>query len=624
MKKHLVFITILFYSVIQSQEIEFNVFNTSINSKYAELGTKYFGPSKLIFATSKKNENDGAFKKNRRKNNRQLFLDLYVGVITKNGDIIQSNKFYNETDNKFFESDVAFTSDLKTVYFTWNNYYNVDNRRDSTNWKTLRIVKANIDENFQIHNVHQLPINSDKFSNKNPVLNKDETKLFFVSNRDTKKGETDIYVVDILKNNTYGVPKKLNAKINSEASEIFPFIDENNTLYFASNGHKGFGGFDIFKVNLNNELSEIEPLPTPINSSFDDFAFIVNNTSKSGFFTSNRPQSKGDVDIYAFNYNELEIEIEEPPCEQLITGTIIDSESNKLLNNIQVFLYNDSQIVEAIELNNSEEFSFKLECEKNYKIVAKKNGYLPNEIEFSTNNTNLTNLKKQLLLTPIKCRNIVSGKILNSKTNLPLSNAIVSLFKNDSLISNIPINNSAEFKVQIDCESNYKLSAKLNNFKKDSVLLVTTKENHKIFYKILRLKEIEKVEKDIEFVTVRKQKMVKTNPIYFDLDKSNIRPDAAIELSKVVDVLKKYPTIKIEVKAHTDSRAPDSYNYKLSNSRAKSTIDYIISQGIDSERIFGKGYGETQLINKCSNGVKCTETEHQLNRRTEFIVIDKE
>ena len=122
---------------------------------------------------------------------------------------------------------------------------------------------------------------------------------------------------------------------------------------------------------------------------------------------------------------------------------------------------------------------------------------------------------------------------------------------------------------------------------------------------------------------VRNNKMAKTKPIYFDLNQDAIRPDAAIELTKVVDLMNKYPSMKIEIKSHTDSRAPDNYNLDLTNKRAESSINYIISKGIDSKRISGRGYGETELLNKCSNGVKCTDAEHEQNRRMEFIVIEE-
>jgi outer membrane protein OmpA-like peptidoglycan-associated protein len=126
-----------------------------------------------------------------------------------------------------------------------------------------------------------------------------------------------------------------------------------------------------------------------------------------------------------------------------------------------------------------------------------------------------------------------------------------------------------------------------------------------------------------EFITEKGVMLIKTNPIYFDLNKSDIREDAAIELNKVVKIMEDNPTIKIELNSHTDSRAPDGYNMRLSNDRAKSSINYIISQGINPARLSGKGYGETRLVNKCSNGVKCTNSQHEENRRTEFIVINE-
>ena len=114
-----------------------------------------------------------------------------------------------------------------------------------------------------------------------------------------------------------------------------------------------------------------------------------------------------------------------------------------------------------------------------------------------------------------------------------------------------------------------------------------------------------------------------TEFVYFDFDKSNIRPDAAKELDKVVQVMNEYPQLLIEAGSHTDSRGKDKYNMDLSERRAKSTVDYIVSRGISLDRITYKGYGETQLVNNCTNGVKCSREEHQLNRRTEFKIANE-
>ena len=248
-------IFIFFVTFLSAQEKEIEIFNTSINSSYAEFGITYFNSNTVIFASSKKVESDKNFSKSRRETNRQLFLDLYQGIVSENGDIIETGKFSNELDSKFFESDISFTPDGKTIYFTWNNFYNTQSRKDSAKWKSLQLMKASINERFEISNIRHLPFNSEAYSVRYPEVSKDGKQLFFASDMPNGFGGTDIYVVDIFSNDTYSKPKNLGKTINTKEDEIFPFIDNNNTLYFASNGHKGMGGFDIFKSILDNDLN---------------------------------------------------------------------------------------------------------------------------------------------------------------------------------------------------------------------------------------------------------------------------------------------------------------------------------------------------------------------------------
>ena len=109
--------------------------------------------------------------------------------------------------------------------------------------------------------------------------------------------------------------------------------------------------------------------------------------------------------------------------------------------------------------------------------------------------------------------------------------------------------------------------------------------------------------------------------IYYDLDKYFIRPDAAVELNKLVSTMIKYPNLKIELRSHTDSRGSDSYNMRLSDNRAKAAVEYLVSKGIDASRMVAKGYGESILTNQCRNGINCSNQEHQANRRTEFKIL---
>lgn len=523
MKYFTTFILLLFINTLFSQSIDYTIINTSINSKNAELGVTYLNDSMVLFASSKKREDDEVFKKDRRKNNRQLFLELYHGLIGENGDIIQAERFSNEMNNKFFESDISFTPDFKTIYFTWNNFYDIQTRKDSARWNPLYLFKASIDKNFKLSNILPLTFNSKNYSVRSPEVSKDGKQLYFVSDMPNGYGNFDIYVATIFSNGSHSSPKNLGPNINTEFDELYPFIDQNKTLYFSSYGHKGLGRLDIFKSEfIEGDFKKSENLQAPINSKYDDFSLVINSGTNSGYFTSNRKGGVGDVDIYAFKPKG------EIKCTKEITGIIIEKETKKPIDSVLVSLYHNAILKESKIIAKDIKYSFNLKCNENYTISVKKEKY-------------------------------------------------------DETIAEIGI-----------------LKAHSKNITKNIIL-----------------------EPTIEFVTVREKKMIKTNPIYFDLNSSYLNSAAILELDKVVKIMKKYPTLIIKCGSHTDSRASDEYNILLSEKRAKSTVEYIVSKGISSNRISSEGFGEMQLVNKCINNLNCSEAEHQMNRRTEFVIIDE-
>lgn len=167
------------------------------------------------------------------------------------------------------------------------------------------------------------------------------------------------------------------------------------------------------------------------------------------------------------------------------------------------------------------------------------------------------------------------------------------------------------------CDPQYRIKVSLKDYY-DAVSEVKTSSKHDESLNLMV-----KLESSVEFVSDQDQKMIKTKSIYFDLYQSKIRLDAAIELNKVIAILRKYPNLKIEIKSHIIVRLQPYYNMQLSNKRTQATMDYIIANRIDKSRISGRGYGETQLLNNCVKGVKCTEAEHQMNGRTEFIISEE-
>jgi outer membrane protein OmpA-like peptidoglycan-associated protein len=190
----------------------------------------------------------------------------------------------------------------------------------------------------------------------------------------------------------------------------------------------------------------------------------------------------------------------------------------------------------------------------------------------------------------------------------------------NDVLAETKTNYEGKYAVVVPCSKVVKMIAAKPNYSSDDKTVETGTENEgeidKINFELSNYDDLVVKKKGVEKVDV--------NPIYFDYDKSDITPPAIEELSKVVFIMRKFPNIRIKIESHTDARGKDAYNLKLSDNRAKSTRDYIVSQDIDASRIESAiGYGESRLVNKCKNGVKCTEEEHLLNRRSDFIIIQK-
>lgn len=489
----------------------------SINSRYSDFGpTEYEG--RLIFASSR---DTGITAKRIHKWNNEPFLDLYGASIgEESGSFSKPSKFSRRLNSKFHESTTTFSKDGKTVYFTRNNYNKGDYKKDENGTNKLKIYKATKDGDSWKNPV-EMPFNGDEYSTANPALNADNTKLFFASDMEGTIGLSDIWYVDIAEDGTYGDPKNLGAPINTEGRETYPFSSGNGDLYFASDGHPGLGGLDVYVISKNkNGEQEITNLGEPINSSYDDFTFIVNDSTQIGYFASNRKTGMGSDDIYRFVQEII------PSCDVEISGVVKDLDSGDLIPGATVyFMDENNEVLEQMVVGDDATFSFIPECDMTYVVRGTMEKYEPAE---------------RLIDTP-----------------------------------------TTSAKLEFD----------LN----------------------LKLKVIQ----------IPVGAPVVINPIYFDFDRFNIRPDAAIELAKVVEYMVQFPNAIINARSHTDSRGPDDYNMSLSDKRAKATVAWIINQGIDSNRITGKGYGEAQHINECSNGVKCSEEDHQLNRRSEFIVVSQ-
>lgn len=505
---------------------QFEVKNLNINTKYSDFGPAYYN-NKLVYSSA---IDTSYFIKKRYHWNDQPFLSFYTGTLNAAQNKVSNVKeFSKEINTRFHEATLVFTKDQQRVFFTRNNYSETLKRdKDGVNHlKLYTAVRNNLSNKKEDWtDIKELPFNSDDYSVGHPALSEDGKKLYFVSDMPGTIGATDVFVVDILKDNSYSSPKNLGPAINTSGREMFPFIRDTQ-LYFASDGHLGMGGLDVFVSNLaNNRYTAPRNLGHPINSKLDDFSFIINEQGEFGFVASNREGGKGDDDIYSFQ----RIAQEEELCNQIVKGYVTNARTQERIAGVTVSLYDegDTKISEtSTQANGDYKFKTPLNCVEEYEVRAEKTGYKRVNKEFQTSAIS------QDMIVPLSIETI------------------------DELIV------------------------------EDQGLL-----------------------------------KIKVGIIYFNLSKDYIRPDAAIELNKIVILMAQQPNVKIRIESHTDARGKDSFNMDLSQRRATNTRAYLINQGVAQERIVeAQGFGETQLLNTCANGVLCDEEQHQLNRRSEFIIV---
>jgi outer membrane protein OmpA-like peptidoglycan-associated protein/tetratricopeptide (TPR) repeat protein len=500
-----------------TQNNQYQVKNITDGMNGSDFGPSYYG-DKIVFASSSIDTEGSKI----HDWNGLPYLDLFEAEIDENGQLKNIQKLEGDINSPYHESSAVFTKDGKTIYFTRNNYINGKKKRGKERLVTLKIYRASLQEDGTWGNVVELPFNEDSYSTAHPALNPEENRLYFSSNRNGSLGASDIWYVDILGNGNYGQPVNLGSKINTKQRESFPFISKTGDLYFASDGHTGLGGLDIFVVSLN----ETGPYPTvtnlkkPINSNLDDFGYVMDETGKIGYISSNRfgGQGSSSDDILAFTAD----------CKITIQGMVTDAKTGAPLQGSDVVLLDSGSKVVAqkvVDANGRYDFGPLADCNDQYAVRASfaEKEYEPSEKVVQTQ-SGVDSMEVNLQLTPPDC----------------------------------PVDD---------------LGCRLS-----------------------------------------------LQPIYFDFDKHNIRPDAEVELAKILNAMEAYPQLNIHIESHTDSRGNDDYNMQLSERRAKSTLEWLVSKGIDRNRLSAKGYGESQLINNCSNGVNCSGEEHQLNRRSMFII----
>jgi outer membrane protein OmpA-like peptidoglycan-associated protein/TPR repeat protein len=465
----------------------------------------------LVFVSS-----TGKKKKNYPWNGRAWLAVQYIPTKPKGAEKARVSEFKGPFNDFMHSGPVTFAQNDNLMYFTQSLLSRAKTEqgvarlgifysaRRGGNWQTARAFKFN---------------NPKKYSVGHPTVSADGKEMFFISDMSGGYGGTDIYYTKYT-NGTWTTPVNLGPAINTPKDEMFPFYHKDKTLYFASEGHPGFGGLDIFYSRfIDGAWTLPVNLGEPINSGFDDFGLVLDQDKINGYLTSNRPGGAGNDDIYRLIFNDPNANT----CQLTVGGMVSDKLTLASVAGAEISYSSKQGEVVNVSSDAGGFYSLKVPCSLSSVIIrATATGYFPAEFRFEPDST-----QKESML------NIYLDKVeLNKSIIIP--------------------------------------------------------------------------------------------HIYYDLDKSNIRPEAAKELDKLVALMNRNPTWIVELGSHTDSRADENYNLKLSDRRAKAAVEYIVSKGISKDRLFAKGYGESRLMNDCKDGVKCTEEKHAQNRRTEIRLIGYE
>ncbi|WP_235016449.1 OmpA family protein [Aquimarina sp. AU474] len=364
---------------IEMQSGKYDVFNLSINSRNSEYAPSFNHNNQIVFASSRSKESKGS---KIHGWTRMPFLDLFSSTIQEDQISLEPpEKLKGKINTKFHESSTSFSKDGKTVYFSRNNYTNNKLGTSKKGVVLLKLYSASFREG-KWTDIKELPFSSDNYSVSHPSISEDGKKLYFASDMPGSFGQSDLFVVDVLGNGQFGKPKNLGAKINTEGRETFPYISNSGRLYFASDGHVGLGGLDIFvAVPSETGFSGAFNVGKPVNSSKDDFTFVLNEDTKTGYFASNRKGGKGNDDIYSFRQTEELI----TSCKQYVQGIISNKETNESLPGANISLVDvDGNTLEQTSSNSLGQYSFDIECDTQYTIKVSKDKFIPRDITLNT------------------------------------------------------------------------------------------------------------------------------------------------------------------------------------------------------------------------------------------------
>jgi outer membrane protein OmpA-like peptidoglycan-associated protein/tetratricopeptide (TPR) repeat protein len=586
-----------------------------VNSPYADFGPAFFDGG-LVFLSARP---DGRAGGKVHGWSGEPFLDYYHTAPTEDGFREATHFGGAALNSRHHEGPLVFSANGQRVFFTRNNEVSASIKENDARTVRLKIYTAERAGDERWKAIRELDFNSGDFSNAAPALGRDGDVLVFSSTRPGGFGGADLYL-SRWRNGEWTRPVNLGSGVNTEGDEVFPFLHEDGTLYFASDGHAGLGGLDLFAAEPDPARARdalvaagdwtADPadsarqalgvwLPArnmgwALNSRWDDFGLVWDAEREHGYFASNRPGGAGGDDLYFMRHHWVRIE-----------GEVVDALTGEALPYAEVRV-TGAPAEKRVRGNDAGRFALDLPRETALAFTGHAEGYASASVEAVGRHgaPNKVRLELQPEGIPVRLR------VVDAETGRPLAGARLTLGNECSGAENEALSDrDGSMAVTLSRGCDYRWTGRLDGYA-DAVLPVSKEAFAGLPEAVFTL----------ELDPLAAGLTVELQHIYYDYDEHYIREDAVTDLIALAELMADNPQVTIELGSHTDARGSAEYNERLSQRRADAAVAYLVKLGVPAARVTAKGYGESRPRNRCTDGVDCSDAEHQANRRTEFRV----
>ncbi len=537
---------------------------------------------------------------------------------------------------KFHDGPVTFDKTASAIFFTRNEP--VVKAPDT--YLKLQIYGSQMVEGVW-ENVQKLPFNNVEFNYCHPAISVENDVLIIASDVPGGYGGMDLYAVR-RSGEVWEQMINLGEQVNTPGNEVFPYLSADGVLYFASDGQGGYGGLDIFYATAQEGIWE-KPvnLTTPFNSPGDDFGFIVDVANKNGYFSSDRPGGFGGDDIYSFYIEGDVMPLADANNKRNLDGFVVVDEDGNPLEGVTVTATNLGDVSlsagndRVVKLRPGVDGGFILDVNSNgigksvvtgpdgkvnldlepgsYVLKLTKDGYIPEYVPIAPT-TDLSDLK--VVMRKKKDCIALTGNVYWKVGGSPVSGASVSITDATSGEAiTVYTDEKGYYEYCVPCHRNYLVFAVKNGQASPTGNAKLGDASCEPGMKL----DLPLYMEGSEFFA---DMTIELPNIYFNFDDDKLRPDAYKDLNEVIGIMRSNPGMSVELGSHTDSRGDRLYNQDLSDRRSANVFKYLSTKGITGERLVTKGYGESKIRNRCVDGVKCADAEHQVNRRTEIRIIE--